>query len=441
MALHVKQSTAVVLSFGPFVDKTDGVTPEIGLVTALDHVSTGILLSKNGGALTIRHASVTASTYDSYGNYRVTLDTTDVNTLGTLRMQFIETATCLPVWLDLMVMPANIWDSLYGADFLQVDQAQWLGQAVAAVDTNGYPKVTVKDGTGQGEILTTSGKVDGVILSDTVTTYTGNTPQTGDSYARIGATGSGLSTLATQASVNTIDDFLDTEVLAIKTVTDALPNAGALTTIQADLDDLQTRLPAALTGAGNMKADALLLNGATPNNLAATAIVSSGAITTSGGKVSGVILADTVTTYTGNTLQTGDAYARIGATGSGLSTLATQASVNTIDDFLDTEIADIKTKTDLIPAAPAAVGSAMTLTSGERTSIADATRARQLTEGYAADGVAPTLEQAVFMVMQGILEFGIAGTVLTTKKLDKSTSAMTHTLDDALAPTSRTRAT
>ena len=49
------------------------------------------------------------------------------------------------------------------------------------------------------------------------------------------------------------------------------------------------------------------------------------------------------------------------------STLATQASVNTIDDFVDTEVAAIlaavdtevaaiKAKTDLIPAAPAAVG-------------------------------------------------------------------------------------
>src|SRR3990172_175754 len=84
-------------------------------------------------------------------------------------------------------------------------------------------------------------KVQGVVLTDTVTTYTGNTLQTGDSFARIGATGSGLTTLATQASVNTVDDFLDTEILAIKAVTDALHNAGALTTIQSDLDDIQTR--------------------------------------------------------------------------------------------------------------------------------------------------------------------------------------------------------
>jgi hypothetical protein len=40
--------------------------------------------------------------------------------------------------------------------------------------------------------------------------------------AEIGAAGAGLTVLATQASVNTIDDFLDTEVAAIKAKTDQL---------------------------------------------------------------------------------------------------------------------------------------------------------------------------------------------------------------------------
>lgn len=52
--------------------------------------------------------------------------------------------------------------------------------------------------------------------------------------------------LATAANLATVAGYIDTEVAAIKAVTDALPNAGALTTIQADLDDIQTRLPAAL---------------------------------------------------------------------------------------------------------------------------------------------------------------------------------------------------
>jgi hypothetical protein len=64
-----------------------------------------------------------------------------------------------------------------------------------------------------------------------------------------------------------------------------------------------------------------------------------------------------------------------------------------------------------------------------------------LTESYAADGAAPTLSQALFAIMQQAGEFSIAGTTITVKKLDGSTTAMTFTLNDATNPTSRTRAT
>lgn len=126
MTIFLKQSTAVAISFGPFVDPTDGITLETGLVSAIDHGTTGIMLSKNGGALTIRHATVTASTYDAYGNYIVTLDTTDTNTLGALRMQFAAAASCVPVWQDFMVLPANVYDSLVlGSDVLDVSATQF----------------------------------------------------------------------------------------------------------------------------------------------------------------------------------------------------------------------------------------------------------------------------------------------------------------------------
>lgn len=108
----LKQSTAKVISFGPFLDKADGLALLTGLVNAIDHVTTGIMLSKNGGAFAVRHAAVTASTYDAYGNYLVTLDVTDTNTLGLLRVQFAAAATTVPVWEDFMVVPAAIYNLL-----------------------------------------------------------------------------------------------------------------------------------------------------------------------------------------------------------------------------------------------------------------------------------------------------------------------------------------
>lgn len=63
-----------------------------------------------------------------------------------------------------------------------------------------------------------------------------------------------------------------------------------------------------------------------------------------------------------------------------------------------------------------------------------------LTESYAADGVAPTFTQAIYLIMQALTEFSISGTTLTIKKLDGSTTAATGTLNSATTPTSITRA-
>lgn len=139
--------------------------------------------------------------------------------------------------------------------------------------------------------------------------------------------------------------------------------------------------------------------------------------------------------------------AEIGAAGAGLTALASQASVNTIDDFLDTEVAAIlaavdtevaaiKAKTDNLPASPAAVGSAMTLTSAY--DFAQGTVA--MTEAYAADGAAPTPAQILHMIYALLAEKSVASTTMTVKKLDGTTTAMTFTLDSDTSPTSITRA-
>jgi hypothetical protein len=91
--------------------------------------------------------------------------------------------------------------------------------------------------------------------------------------------------------------------------------------------------------------------------------------------------------------------------------------------------------------APSKAGDAMALTSGERTSTADAILARALaSESYAADGATPTLSQILWMIWAGLVDFDISGTTLTVRR-QNGTAAMTFTLDDATNPTARTRAT
>lgn len=136
-----------------------------------------------------------------------------------------------------------------------------------------------------------------------------------------------ISSRASQTSLDTVDDLLDTEVAAIKTVVDA---------IEVDTQNIQSRIPAALTVDGNIKADTLRVSGTlqTAGDIPAMVTTVDDFLDTE----VAAILADT------NELQTD--WANGGRLDLILDARASQTSVDTIDDFLDTEVAAIKAKTD-----------------------------------------------------------------------------------------------
>ena len=74
-------------------------------------------------------------------------------------------------------------------------------------------------------------------------------------------------------------------------------------------------------------------------------------------------------------------------------------------------------------------------------STAAAVCATALAESYRTNGATGTLTQLLYEILAHLAEKSISGTTLTTKKLDHSTTAATHTLDSSTAPTSITRAT
>lgn len=122
----LKQSTAKTIKLGPFVDSTDGVTPETGLTIS----QADIRVSKNGGDFAQTN-NAAGATHDENGWYDVPLDTTDTGTLGTLTVAVYESGA-LPVLNRFMIVPANVWDSFFGADYLQVDRIQVGGTANAS---------------------------------------------------------------------------------------------------------------------------------------------------------------------------------------------------------------------------------------------------------------------------------------------------------------------
>jgi hypothetical protein len=153
---RLKQSTAVTLTFGPMVDATDGTTPMPSLVVTADKIR----LSKNGGAFAAKN-SATAQTYMENGFYTVALDATDAGTLGRLTVKWFDATVAAGCWtLEYEVVTANAWDSDFSTAIRPVNVTQWTGTAVATPDTAGCPKVTVKAGTGTGELNLTSGRVD-----------------------------------------------------------------------------------------------------------------------------------------------------------------------------------------------------------------------------------------------------------------------------------------
>jgi hypothetical protein len=133
--------------------------------------------------------------------------------------------------------------------------------------------------------------------------------------------------------VNTIDDLIDTEVAAIKTVVDA---------IQAKTDNLPSDPADASVIAGLITA---------VDDFVDTEVAAIKAVTDK--LDTAVELDGAVYRFTTNALE----QAPTGGGGGGDATAANQATIiaalGVIDDFLDTEVAAIKTKTDNLPSDPA----------------------------------------------------------------------------------------
>ena len=113
----LKQSIAHTFRLGPFVDSTDGFTPE----TALTIAYTACLLSKAGGAFAAKSDTTNlTSTGTTEGYYTCVLNSMDTATAGNIRIH-VYVAGALPVWKDFTVVPANVYEALVtGTEWLEV---------------------------------------------------------------------------------------------------------------------------------------------------------------------------------------------------------------------------------------------------------------------------------------------------------------------------------
>lgn len=467
----LKQSTAAVISFGPFVAPGDGVTLVTSLVSALDAATTGIKISKNGGALADRSATITATTYDAYGNYLVTLNTTDTNTLGRLRVQFTAAGTNMPVWDDFVVLPASVYDGIIAGGTtipaatlasttnitggtittttnltnLPSIPANWLTAAGTAADFGTEITDAIEAAFGAGPYTSSVGPVDvnldGVIMAQGTIGSTGNDTthvhlagltygddelnnhllviedvSAGEQHARWITDWADTGDLATVATLpftpeNAIDLFWVLSMRQDVTGGSSLDAAGVraavglatanldtqLSGIQSDTDNIQTRIPAALvSGRIDASVGAMATGVLTDTAIAADAITAAKVAADAGTEIGAAVWASTPRTLTANTnlndptaaaiadavwdevlsghttpTTTGAALDAAGSAGDPWSTALPGAYGAGTAGFI---VSAINTQASLIPASPAAVGSAMTLADGAITpaKIADA---------------------------------------------------------------------
>ena len=305
--MFIKQSTAYTFRLGPFLDDGDGKTAETGLTIS----QADVRLSKAGGNFAQKNES-SSSSHDEIGYYICVLDTTDTNTCGELLVAVHESGA-LPVFKTFQVVEEDIYAALFAASATLITK-------VDAIDT-----------------------VVDAILVDTGTTLDGK--------------------------LDTIDNFLDTEVAAIL----------------ADTNELQ----ADWVNGGRL-------------DLLVDSIISKVDV------VDGIVDAILVDT------------AVIGSAGAGLTAVPWNAAW---DAEVQSECTDALNAYD--PPTKAEM---------------DATWTTAQTESYASDGAAATPAQLLYMIYCAVGEFSISGTTITGKKVDGSTTAMTWTINSASDPTSRTRA-
>lgn len=324
----LKEDTAASIRLGPFVDKTDGVTYEAGMAAAMDHATTGIRLSKNGGAFADRN-NADEPTYDAFGYYNVNLSTTDTNTPGALQVIFGDAAVCLPCEANFQIVSANVYDALFGAGtvFLKTDLTQILAHTLTNTGTQiadafqtmfdvSSPVFTAQcvnqaqDNATTAEIktaletgmtfatLSVTGQLDaGNVLVDTTTALTGAVTAPTGITANITGNLSGSVGSVTGLTPATISDAVWDEAQAdhvgagtfgiiASEIADILVDSG--TTLQGELDNIQEQIGVAGAGltAINLPDQTMNITGNITGNLSGSVGSVTGNI---GGNVAGSV--------------------------------------------------------------------------------------------------------------------------------------------------------
>ena len=112
MTLFLKQSTSIKIRMGPYVDATDGFTPETGLtIAAADEAE----VLKANGAATVAMTGTFAAISGAAGWYDYTVATGDVDTVGEVVFSLQDSSVARPTFTRGYVLEEAVYDAFFGA--------------------------------------------------------------------------------------------------------------------------------------------------------------------------------------------------------------------------------------------------------------------------------------------------------------------------------------
>jgi hypothetical protein len=231
----LRTNTAVLVTCGPFYDKTDGCTIE-GALTITNERITLTADTDAGAAPTNILDNVTGATSgtandlnyitgNDAGMMQLELAAADVNRLGRLLLSITDAANHVPVFHEFMVLPAAIYDWFILGTIvpLPANVTTWLGTAAATPTVAGVPEVDVTHYAGSTSGVSTIP----TNVSNIATGVTDTNTLVNDIYGRI-------------PTALTVDGFIKAD---LQTLLGTEQTAGD---IIGDTNDIQGRLPAAL---------------------------------------------------------------------------------------------------------------------------------------------------------------------------------------------------
>jgi len=123
---YLRQNTAVLISLGPFLDKTDGVTLETALTITNERISL-IAETDDGSAPTLVLDNITGATSGTSNdlNYitgqdnammQMELSATDTNRLGRMTLTVTDAANHCPVFKEFTILPQGVYDTMFSTN-------------------------------------------------------------------------------------------------------------------------------------------------------------------------------------------------------------------------------------------------------------------------------------------------------------------------------------